>query len=277
MKICSITSGSSGNCVYLETEKSRILIDAGYSGKQLEQLMKGCGINPFQLDAIFVTHEHADHIKGVGVLSRRYRIPVFASDGTWAAMDRRVGAITQAHRRCFSPEKPFSFRDIEVHPFSTHHDAAQPVGYSFYEGEEKVSVLTDTGYIDDRMLRAVSDSQIYYIEANHDVQMLRHGRYPQKLQERILSNLGHMSNVQSAQALTELLRGQGEIVLLAHLSEENNTPVICLHTVVAILEENGMDPRRDQTIVVAPRFSPSPLFSCRKRPEREIVLQGVFA
>lgn len=277
MKICSITSGSSGNCVYLETEKSRILIDAGHSGKQLEQLMKGCGINPFQLNAIFVTHEHADHIKGVGVLSRRYRIPVFASDGTWEAMARRVGAITQAHRRCFSPEKPFTFRDMEIHPFSTHHDAAQPVCYSFYEGAEKASILTDTGYVDERMLRTISNSQIYYIEANHDLTMLRQGRYPQKLQERILSNLGHISNVQSAQALTELLCGRGEIVLLAHLSEENNTPMICRNTIVSILEENGMDTQRDQTIFVVPRFTPSPMFSCRQNPEREIVFQGAFA
>lgn len=263
MRICSITSGSAGNCTYLESGASRILIDAGCSGRLLERLIKSLGINPFTLNAIFVTHEHGDHIKGVGVLSRRYHIPVFANEATWQAMQKRVGKISTSHTKVFKNGQFFYFRDLLVHPFSTHHDAADPVGYTFESEGCKAAVLTDTGWIDAHMLEAVSDSDLYYLEANHDAEMLENGPYPPPLKERIRSAHGHLSNRSAALALCDLLRGRGEGVLLAHLSEENNTPELCRQTVCDVLRAEGLD-ERAQRIAVCPRFEPSAMLSVER-------------
>lgn len=269
MRICSITSGSAGNCTYLESGASRILIDAGCSGRLLERLIKSLGINPFSLQAIFVTHEHGDHIKGVGVLSRRYRIPVFANAATWQAMRSRIGKISSSHTKVFQNDRVFQFRDFLVHPFSTHHDAADPVGYTFESEGCKAAILTDTGWIDAHMLEVVRDSDLYYVEANHDTEMLEHGPYPPQLKERIRSAHGHLSNRSAALALCDLLGGRGEGVLLAHLSEENNTPELCRQTVCAILRAEGLD-ERAQRIAVCPRFEPSVVFSAEHSQQKFI-------
>lgn len=261
MKCCSIISGSSGNCVYLETDKTRILVDAGESGRKLQEGLKLAGIDPRSLHAIFVTHEHADHMQGVGVLSRRFRLPVFANSGTWNAMARRVGRIGKDYRQSFKNYQTFRFRDLVVTAFSTHHDAADPVGYCFESGGEKVSVVTDTGVLDDRMMDIIQGSQIYYFESNHDLDMLLYGPYPPELKKRIRSDLGHLSNDQAGDALSDLLRGDQETVILAHMSMENNEERICHSTVVEILQQQGFDTENRQTIIVAPRYLPSPLFS----------------
>lgn len=263
MRVQSISSGSSGNCIYVESDQAHVLVDAGKSGRQIQEILKAAAIDPRKLDAIFVTHEHADHIQGVGVLSRRFRIPVFANENTWAAMAKRLGRIVPAHRKVFKNNRPFVWKDMEVCPIPIHHDAADPVGYTFTCEDEKATVLTDTGYMDPRMMERISGSNIYCLEANHDVTMLLNGPYPELLKERILSNKGHLSNRQTGQALAELLRGEDEVVLLAHLSEENNTPEISLATVRAVLMEEGIDPDRGMTLKVAPRHAASRVYTCR--------------
>lgn len=270
MKLCSIISGSSGNCVYLETEKTRILIDAGCSGRQIELLMKQAGLDPRRLNGIFVTHEHGDHIQGVGVMSRRFHIPIFANAKTWEAMARRIGRITPSYRRVFKNRERFQFQDIEVQPFLTHHDAADPVGYAFSAGSGKASVVTDTGFVDERIIDAIDGSDIYYFEANHDEEMLINGPYPELLKQRILSREGHLSNLQAGRALSEVLAGRGEIVLLAHMSIENNEPSLCLDTVQTVLQSEGIDALNAQRISVAPRLIPSAICCCTDTgsPER---------
>lgn len=262
MKICSIASGSSGNCIYLETEQSRILIDAGYSAKQIEILLKEANIDPRKLDAIFVTHEHSDHIQGVGVLSRRFHLPIYANRKTWEAMAGKLGKITPAHRFTFKNNHRFSFQDLEIFPFPVHHDAADPVGYSFLCQDEKASIVTDTGVLDQGIMDAVQGSDIYYFEANHDVGMVLNGPYPQQLKERILSDRGHLSNRQAGLALSELLRGEDEVVLLAHMSMINNNIRVCQDTVLSTLMEEGIDPKNHMKLLVAPRLSPSALYNC---------------
>lgn len=269
MKLCSIASGSSGNCVYVETEKTHLLVDAGYSGRQIMGLMEEAGLSPRKLDGIFVTHEHADHIKGVGVLSRRFKIPIFANRETWKAMERKIGRIAPSYHKVFDCNHPFPFGDLLVHPFCIHHDAENPVGYTFRSGKEKVTVLTDTGYIDERMMETIRGSQIYYLEANHDVEMLLHGPYPEMLKERILSTKGHLSNAQCGRALTDLLCGEDEVVLLAHMSIENNEARLCERTVKNILMKQGLDTARKIRVQVAPRFEPSGIFSCIYKKEEE--------
>ena len=262
MKLCSIISGSSGNCVYLDTGNTRVLIDAGLSGKQLENRMKAAGLQPHALDAIFVTHEHSDHIASVGVLSRRYHIPVFATEGTWNAIGKRIGRISQAHRRVFRKEEPFAFRDMVVLPFASYHDVEDPVGYVFRTKEHKVSVLTDTGTVDEHMCEVMAGSDVYYLEANHDEYLLEIGPYPQLLKQRIRSEKGHLSNRQTANLLCNLLEGRGEQVLLGHLSEENNTPEICYETIASALESMGWKIGQQVHLRIAGRFSPSALLDC---------------
>ena len=262
MKIRSIASGSSGNCIYLETESTRILIDAGYSGRQIEGLLKQAQIDPRKLDAIFVTHEHLDHIQGVGVLSRRFHLPIYANRKTWEAMAKKLGKITPAHRFIFKNKQRFAFKDLEIYPFPVHHDAADPVGYSFVYQDEKASIVTDTGILDQGIMDAVQGSDIYYFEANHDVGMVLEGPYPQLLKERILSDQGHLSNQQAGLALSDLLRGEDEVVLLAHMSVVNNNIRVCEDTVYSTLMKEGIDPQNHMKVLVAPRLAPSALYTC---------------
>ena len=263
MKVQSISSGSSGNCVYVESDQACFLVDAGKSGRQIQEILQSAAIDPKKLDGIFVTHEHADHIQGVGVLSRRFRVPVFANENTWGAMAKRLGRIPPDYRMVFKNDQAFEWKGLEVRAIPIHHDAVDPVGYTFTSLDEKATVLTDTGFLDDRIMDRIAGSTIYYLEANHDVSMLLNGPYPEPLKERVLSNRGHLSNRQAGLALAGLLRGEDEAVLLAHLSEENNTPEISLATVRAVLMEEGIDPDRGMTIKVAPRHVASRVYTCR--------------
>ena len=262
MRLCSIASGSSGNCIYVGSDATNLLIDTGISGKKVEFGLNSLDLTTKDLNGIFVTHEHSDHIKGVGVFSRRYRLPVFANEKTWHAMAHRLGKIAPRHQQVFRNEEVFVFQDLEVLPFSTYHDAADPVGYRFVSEGQQVSILTDTGQLDARMVDAIRGSDVYYLEANHDPILLQEGPYPQVLKQRIRSAYGHLSNQQAAEVLCEVLEGRGEAVLLAHLSEENNTPQLCRSTIVGLLAQEGLDVQRDQRILVCSRFSPSPWQAC---------------
>lgn len=259
MKFCSLSSGSSGNSVYIATEKTAILIDAGFSGKQVEALLRSIGEDPRKLDLILVTHEHIDHVKGIGVLSRRYNIPVAANYQTWRHMPKSIGAIAEKNRRVYENNRALTFRDLDIFPFSVYHDATDAVGFVVKKDKNKVTVMTDTGYVSDEMKYQITGSQIYYVEANHDIEMLKNGPYPYHLKRRILSAKGHLSNMDCAQLLGEILRGEGESVFLAHLSEENNTPPVAHETVSSVLTLLGMDIRRDVQIEVAHRHRPGRL------------------
>lgn len=260
MRICSLSSGSKGNSVFLETDKSKILIDAGHSGKQIEILMKLIGQEAKELDGIFVTHEHTDHIKGVGVLSRRYDLPIIANEKTWLAMRRNIGNIEPKNILVFKSNTFFSFRDFDVHAFSTHHDAADPVAYVFYQDKQKVTVLTDTGVITQDMKDTIMDSNIYYIEANHDIEMLKNGPYPRHLKDRILSSHGHISNEVSKDILADLIKARDEKIILAHLSEENNLDEIAYSTVEDHLSQLGIDTKKEIELITAPKLKPSKIF-----------------
>lgn len=263
MQIRSLASGSSGNSVLIQSDGLNILVDAGYSGRQIERLMKLAGVDPRRIDAILVTHEHSDHTAGIGVLSRRYRIPVFANEGTWLAMERKLGKIRDKDRIVFRNKRPFMLRDVQVLPIPVHHDAADPVGYTFTRVDEKIAVITDTGIVDAYLMEQIAGSDIYYFEANYEEFLLKNGSYSPWSKKRIASELGHLSNLQSAQALAELLEGRGEQVLLAHMSVNNNTAECCMRTVAEYLEGQGLDTERNLRLVVAPRFEPSAVYDTR--------------
>ncbi len=252
MKVCSIRSGSKGNAILVWTEKTKLMIDCGISGKAAETGILELGLQPEEIDGILVTHEHRDHTGGIGVMTRRYGIPVYANQGTWAAMERDIGKIQPENRREFSHTQSFSIRDIEIEPFSIPHDAADPVGYCLAGAGKKVAVATDIGMLQESLFRAVQGSQIVVLEANHDKNLLEMGRYPLSLKRRIRGERGHLSNDEAGKAAEFLVRMGVKQILLGHLSPENNYPLLAKQTVENVLTAAGICPGRDMQLSIAP-------------------------
>lgn len=244
-KFCSLSSGSSGNCQYIETENTKILIDAGFSGKRIEDLLASIDVCPSTLDGIFVTHEHADHIKGVGVLSRRYDLPLFANRRTWQAMESKIGKIKEKNIQFFNSEELIEMKDLLINPIKIFHDAGEPVGYVLYNKNKKISIVTDTGFIDDNIKDKIKNSNLYLMESNHDVNMLENGKYPWFLKERISSKKGHLSNDDAAGILNDIIMGKEEVILLGHLSKDNNKPELAYRTVESKLNYSGIKINKD--------------------------------
>ncbi len=262
MKICSIVSGSSGNCVFVTNGQTRILVDAGSSGKKIEEGLKSIGENIQDIDALLVTHEHADHIQGVGILARRHGIQIFATKGTINAMlngKTTIGKVDASLLNRVRADAPFFVGDIMITPFSVSHDAAEPVAYSFKAGKERIAMATDLGFYDDYILKNLMNSEVLYLEANHDIAMLEAGSYPFQLKERIKGPKGHLSNDSCAELLVKLCNGSRhkiKDVILAHLSEENNFPDLAYETVNAELKTAVAKEKRPE-LHVAPRYTPS--------------------
>ena len=262
MKICSIVSGSSGNCVFVTNGQTRILIDAGGSGKKIEEGLDSIGENIKDIDALLVTHEHSDHIQGVGILARRHGIQIFATKGTINAMlngRKNIGKVDESIINRIRPDAPFFVGDIMITPFSVSHDAAEPVAYCFKSGKERIGMATDLGFYDDYIVKNLLNSEVLYLEANHDIAMLEAGSYPFQLKERIKGPKGHLSNDACAELLVRLCnesRHKIKDVIIAHLSEENNFPELAYETVNAELKTRLTKDRRPE-LHVAPRYSPS--------------------
>lgn len=245
VKFCSLSSGSSGNAQYIETRNTRILIDNGFSGKRLVELLGGIDVCPNTIDAILVTHEHVDHVRGVGVISRKYDIPIYGNAKTWEGMEKKIGKIKEHNIRVFDTEDYLDIKDIEVNPIHIFHDANEPVGYILRNGKVKISVLTDTGWVNTNMKEKLKGSDLCLLESNHDSNMLKNGSYPWPLKQRISSTRGHLSNDEAGLVLGETLEGKGEIVLLGHLSKDNNQPDLAYQTVRNHLNLTGMDIDKD--------------------------------
>lgn len=259
MTFCPLCSGSSGNASYLEAGGVRLLIDAGVTGKRMTELLHEIDIQAHTIDAILVTHEHSDHISGVGVLSRKYNIPIYADAACFEKMLPSIGEIPARNRRVFEPDHEFYIKTVRVLPFSIPHDCAHPVGYALCCGGRKVSVMTDIGHVTGAMMDAVADSDLLLIEANHDVDMLKAGSYPYALKQRILGGTGHLCNEDSGLVLAKLHERGIKNVILGHLSNENNTPELALVTVKTVLEEAGV--ADDMFVTVAERFQPTGVFN----------------
>lgn len=248
MKFCCLSSGSSGNCQYIGTDRIKILVDSGLSGKKIESLLSSIDVKASEIDYILVTHEHIDHVKGLGVMSRRYDIPIVANEKTWVSMRNSIGNIKEKNIKVINSEKGFELGDLGVYPFRIFHDAADPVGYCFYYKNKKVSIMTDTGWVNDSIIKTIKDSSLYLIESNHDIKLLKEGPYPWYLKRRILGTKGHLSNKDAAKILTEVLTGNGEIVLLGHLSKENNKPELAYDTVKEHIEIHGLKVQENITL-----------------------------
>jgi len=239
LKFCSLYSGSSGNCQYIKTENTTILVDAGLSGKKIQQEIVNIGEDPKNIDAIFVTHEHIDHIQGAGIMSRRLDVPVYANEKTWEAMFPLIGEIKSHNIKIL--EECQEVGDLTIMPFDISHDAAHPVGYNIFYNSKKISLVTDTGCINEVIVNRLMDSDLMLVESNHDEDMVLIGPYPWPLKRRVLGEFGHMSNDTAGNLISRVVKRGKEIVLLGHLSKENNFPQLAYKTVENILKENGID------------------------------------
>lgn len=243
LRVSILASGSTGNVTYIESDQTKLLIDCGLSGKKTTELLKSIGRSPADLDGILVTHEHADHIKGIGVLARRYELPVYANEKTWSAMGKKVGAIHDSQKFFFERDRQQVIGDIDVMSFGVSHDAIDPQFYAFEKDGRRFVILTDTGYVSERLRGQLHNAHAYLLEANHDVNLLRMGSYPWHLKQRIISDKGHLSNEDSSLAIAEMLGPATKRIYLGHLSQENNMKEIARGTMSDILTQKdiGLD------------------------------------
>lgn len=235
-----LASGSTGNAIYVETDKHSFLVDAGLSGKQMEGLFSKIGRNIRDLTGILVTHEHSDHIKGLGVLARKYQLPIYANEKTWRAMGGLVGEIPTDQKFVFEMESVQTFGDCDIESFGVSHDAAEPMFYIFHHEGKKLALITDTGYVSDRMKGTIRNADVFVFESNHDVEMLRMGKYPWNIKRRILSDVGHVSNEDAALAMSEVIGDRTKQIYLAHLSQDNNMKELARMSVSQTLEQRGI-------------------------------------
>lgn len=261
LRFCSIASGSSGNCIYVGNEKSGLLVDAGISCKSILENLKNIGICNSSIKGVLVTHEHSDHMKSIGAMSRKLNIPIYANCKTWEALDGNIGKVKAENIKVFETTKEFSIDDIIISPFSISHDAVDPVGYTFSFGSRKLGLATDLGYFSQTVKDALKGSTFVMLEANHDIEMLKMGSYPYFLKRRILGDHGHLSNEASGYAACELADLGVEQIMLGHLSRENNFPQLAYETVKGIMEQKGLIVQKDVTLDIAPRCTISKVFS----------------
>lgn len=258
MKFCPLYSGSSGNSIFIGTEKAKILIDAGLPGKKISEALLQIGESPEDLDGIFVTHEHIDHVKGIGVISRKYDIPIYANGSTWSAMEASVGKIKEHNIKIMDRRNIVDIQDMSIKSFVIPHDAVCPVGYTVFNKDKKVSVATDFGVFTEEIYVNIKDSDIVLLESNHDVNMLKFGPYPYNLKRRILSEVGHLSNDDCGAAIIELTKfSLGKKIVLGHLSNTNNNPHLAYETVLSVVREKGIEVGHDVSISMANRNMPS--------------------
>jgi len=255
VRTCALRSGSSGNSILISDGHTRLLVDAGVCARTIEQSLLEIGESAAMIDGILVTHEHSDHISGIGVMMRRYKTPVYANQATWQAMRPSLGKIDDQLIRIVDTGRQTVIGDLALTSYSTPHDAVDSVGYRIETVQGAISVFTDVGSLQEHLLSAVAGSRIIYIEANYDHAMLMGGIYPAMLKHRIASQYGHLSNDDCATAVCRLLESGTSHFILSHISKDNNYPELALQTVQASLLAAGARPGRDLTVDIAQRYA----------------------
>ena len=233
MNLCSIASGSSGNCIYTGTDKTGILIDVGISAKRIEQGLASVDRNIKDIKGIFISHEHSDHIKGLGVLARKHHIPIYGTKGTIQAIKNcaSLGEIDAELYREIRPDENITIEDLVIQPFRISHDAAEPVAYRMECGKKSAAIATDLGFYNQKIVDKLQNLDVLLLESNHDTHMVEVGGYPYHLKQRILSDRGHLSNESAGKLLCHLLHDDLKAVFLGHLSKENNYEELAYETV----------------------------------------------
>lgn len=263
MRLLSIASGSSGNCIYVGNDTTHILIDTGISGKKVEQGLNSIGLSGKDIDAVFVTHEHVDHIAGLGVFSRKWNTPVYGSKGTihGSLNYTRLGEVDEEMFQSFNKGEAVTVGSLVIHPIPISHDAQEPTAYRIEDGEKKVAVATDMGFFDESIVKNLQGLDALLIEANHDINMLQVGPYPFYLKQRILGKKGHLSNESCGKLLNQILHDDMKKIYLGHLSKENNLPELAYEAVrLEITMGDAPYHASDFSIEVAKRDEPTDVF-----------------
>lgn len=261
LNFCSLYSGSTGNSLFLESDNTKLLIDAGESAKKISEALENINVDIKSLDGILVTHEHSDHVKSIGTIAQKYNIPVYANLETWNAMASQKNKIKNPDNiKLFSVNEKFNINDIEINPFSIPHDAANPCGFNFFHKNYKLSVATDIGHMTNDIIENLKDSSFLLLESNYDLNILKCSKYPYSLKQRISGPNGHLSNDMAGKTIRYLKNFGLKNVVLGHLSKENNFPELAYKTVVEELINNSIN-ENDMHISVATRYKSTPLFN----------------
>ena len=260
MRLASIASGSSGNCLYVGNEETQFLVDVGISRKKILEGLESIGVDPAKLSGIFITHEHIDHIQGLGVFLRKFKIPVFATGKTIDQIlsSSSLGKLDRDLFEVIRPDQAIEHGGIRIEASSVLHDAADPVCYTFSDSSSKIGIATDFGTFDDYLVEKMKGCQSLLVEANHDLHMLMAGPYPYPLKRRIMGNKGHMSNERAGQFLSKVIDKGTKQIFLGHLSKENNYAQLAYETVKVELSLHNLNPdKRDIDMVIADRTKPT--------------------
>ena len=230
-----------GNCLYVESENTKILVDAGVSLKKIEAGLETLNVDPSSLDAILVTHEHSDHIQSLGNLSKKFNLPVYANSETLDSMPKQTDKISTENIKKFKVSEKFSIKDIEINPFSIPHDAANPCGFNLSNNSDKISIATDIGHMTKDILKQLEESKFILLESNYDTEVLKFSKYPYLLKKRIAGPEGHLSNETASKVINYLLNCNLKAAMLGHLSKESNFPELAYQTVVDEVINSGTD------------------------------------
>lgn len=233
MRLCSIASGSSGNCIYVGSDSTHLLVDTGISKKRIEESLAELEVKGEELNGILITHEHSDHIQGLGVFCRKYEVPIYATKGTIAGICacKTLGKMPEGLFREISSDEIFGVGDLTIKPFVISHDANEPTGFRIENAEKAIAIATDLGVYDDYIVENLKGLDAVVLEANHDVHMVEVGPYPYPLKRRVLGEYGHLSNELSGRLLCSILHDNMKHIVLGHLSQENNFPELAYETV----------------------------------------------
>lgn len=235
----SLYSGSSGNSLLVKTENTNILIDAGVSCKKIENALNVLEIDPSTLDGILITHEHSDHVQGLGTFAKKHDLPVFVNKKTLDAMPKQKEKISEKNINLFTIEEKFEINDLKIKPFSIPHDAANPCGFSIFKDNKKISIATDIGHMTNGVIKNLDGSEFILLESNYDPEVLMYSKYPYLLKTRIAGPTGHLSNEAAGKTISYLLKSGLKQVMLGHLSKESNFPELAYRTVVEQLISNN--------------------------------------
>lgn len=241
LNFCSLYSGSSGNSLFVQSDNSKILIDCGVSSKKVEEALKSIEIDASSIDAILVTHEHSDHIRGLATFSSKFNIPVYSTIETLDNMEKITSKIKGDNLKHFNINEKFSIGDLEILPFTIPHDAANPCGFNIFNADKKISIATDIGHMNNNILKKLEGSSFLLLESNYDTEVLKCCSYPFSLKSRISGPTGHLSNDIAGKTITYLLKNGLKTAMLGHLSKESNLPELAYRTTVNEILANGID------------------------------------
>lgn len=232
LNFCSLYSGSSGNSLFVETENTKLLIDAGVSSKKIETALNELSVNPTDINGILVTHEHSDHVQGLGTFAKKFHLPVFVNQKTLDAMPKQKEKLEEKYIHFFNLNEKFEIGDLKIKPFAIPHDATNPCGFNIMKEDKKISIATDIGHMTKEIMKHLENSLFLLLEANYDPEVLMYSRYPYPLKNRIAGPTGHLSNELAGKTIAYLLQSGLQEAMLGHLSKESNFPELAYKTVV---------------------------------------------